>query len=455
MSTRSVLKGVFWLLVRFSGPVLAARLWCRMVARHGLRSGQRHYRALPPGDMRWVDREWQSDQKFYLKRAAEFGPIFRCNTRAALTFTVVGNELARRIFSANEAYLESRYKNLDALFPIGHLRSMHGPTHRRFRQIFVRAMRPELMAASEVDLRKSTRAVIDAMSARIDGTALSMEGAVVPLRDITTQMLIRLFLGIPAPSEAGLRLVDCYNRMTTGVAPAYRYVGKNEAFEEIQAVVAEQVQLLSTDACTAMPDSVLKRMVIQGDLDDTSVGILAYMVETGRFDLFSLLRWVLHYLALNPHLAAEVRQERATGASTSMPASRACVLETLRSNQSEAIQRVVTRDLECEGYFFPAGSQIQVCLWEAHKDPKSFPCPFQFDSERFRKAQFTLDQFAPFGLDQHRCVASEYVIALASLFVEELAAASDVRAVAELEPIRGRYHWEPNPEFAVLFTRAS
>jgi len=370
-------------------------------------------------------------------------------------FVVVGNELARRIFSANEAHLESRYKNLDALFPIGHLRSMHGPTHRRFRQIFVRAMRPELMAACEADLRRSTRALLENLSARIGGTPLSIESAVVPLRDITTQMLIRLFLGIPAESGTGLRLVDCYNRMTTGIAPAYRYVGRNEAFEEIQAVVAEQAKLLATDARAAMPDSVLKRMVEQGELNDTSAGILAYMVETGRFDLFSLLRWVLLYMALNPHIAAAVREARASDVTGSIPASRACVLETLRSNQSEAIQRVVTRDLEFEGYFFPAGSQIQVCLWEAHKDPKSFPCPFQFDSERFRQADFTLDQFAPFGLDQHRCVASEYVVGLASLFVEELAADSDVHASGERETIRGRYHWEPNPGFAVLFSPAN
>ncbi len=453
MSPRLVLKRLFWLLARYSSPVFTVRLWFSLVFRYGLRSGLRHYRSLPPGEMRWVDREWQSDQTFFLKRSAEFGPIFRFNTRAALMFGVVGNERARRLCSAHEAHLESRYKNLDALFPISHLRSLHGPTHRRFRQIFVRAMRPELMSAADADLRRSTRAVLENLATRMGRTPLLIEQAAVPLREITTQMLIRLFLGIPADSETGQRLVGCYNRMTTGIEPALRYIGRNEAFEEIQAEVALQVERLSTEASAGMPDSVLKRMVEQGDLNETSAGILAYMVETGRFDLFSLLRWVLHYMALNPQVADAVRAERARGVSGSMPASRACVLETLRSNQSEAITRVVTQDLEFEGHFFPAGSQIQVCLWEAHKDPKTFACPFQFDPERFRQDEFTLDQFAPFGLDQHRCVSSEYVIALASLFVEELAAARDVRAVDERAAIRGRYHWEPNPGFAVLFSQ--
>src|SRR6185503_13285419 len=83
---------------------------------------------------------------------------------------------------------------------------------------------------------------------------------------------------------------------------------------------------------------VLDRLSGQDDeraIDDTMIGNLIYMVELGRYDIRSLLRWVIKHLSDHP--------------TADVSLARACVLETLRLEQVDALNRIATVDFEFDG----------------------------------------------------------------------------------------------------------
>ena len=200
---------------------------------------------MPPGDLGMVEQKLRTDQRYLLNRAERLGPVFKCNTRTRLLIVVVGNELARRIFAAHGGGLTSRHKDLDALFPIGHLRSMRGEQHRRYRQMFVRALRPELIAGCDSELLAIASGVIGPLAAEVGEAGVATRRAITALREVTTRMLILLFLGVDPESALGARVRDSYDRLAGGFAPAYAYTGRNLAFEEIREVVHERARDLA------------------------------------------------------------------------------------------------------------------------------------------------------------------------------------------------------------------
>lgn len=449
MTIPAFAKDWLWALNIHTGPLRSAALRARLIRKHGITRGNKFYRQLPPGEMRPVGRLIRSDQTYLLSLKEKFGPIFKYKSRPQLMVAITSNELSRKFVAANGRYLVPAHKDLDPLFPIGHMRAMQGAQHRQYRQLFVRAMRSELLTACEPELRALIREEVAALEATVQGGLVSTPDMITSTRRIATRMLLRLLFGLKSDSPIGERLVASYQNLSDGYAPARDFEQRQVPFEEIRTAVQEQVQILTGDTRCPTEHSVLKGLIDQDGLDETSIGNLIYMVESGRFDLYSLFRWILYYIATSTGVTAEIRQlANNTGEIQAQGLAKACVLETLRSNQSEGIQRDLSHDVQFEGFFFPAFSKLRFCLWEAHKDKDNFPCPMDFDPNRFLNHEFQMQQFAPFGIDQHRCVASEFVVRLATLFIEELAYKHDVRPADDGPPMRGAYHWEPNPSFA-------
>jgi cytochrome P450 len=121
--------------------------------------------------------------------------------------------------------------------------------------------------------------------------------------------------------------------------------------------------------------------------------------------------------------------------------------------QSELLYRATTSDISYQSYLIPKDTILRVCLWEGHKDPKVFPDPFRFCPDRFIGRHYTIEEFAPFGLDKRRCIAGDLVIALSSIFIEILLKRFVVTLAWDGPPKYGAYHWEPNPDFAVAIAR--
>ena len=116
-------------------------------------------------------------------------------------------------------------------------------------------------------------------------------------------------------------------------------------------------------------------------------------------------------------------------------------------DQSERLMRSVKIDFVFDGYLFPAKAFVRLCIWESHKDQAIFPEPFSFNPDRFLNEDFNITQYAPFGLDQHRCPMSDIVVKLSTLFIKSLAVSYRIEPVVETTPNRGTYHWQPGKQF--------
>jgi cytochrome P450 len=179
------------------------------------------------------------------------------------------------------------------------------------------------------------------------------------------------------------------------------------------------------------------------------------MVDTGRYDIRGLFRWVLKYLSDHPHVIDDLR-ERRTKVEAVGSFAEACVLETLRLDQAEALGRDVTNDFVFEGFLIPKGSALRVALRESHRDAQTFPAPDEYRPCRFATRKYGPDAYAPFGIGEHRCIAGNHVVRLATWLVEELVDGFDWTVADDGPRHRGLYHWEPSPLFSLrLWARSA
>jgi hypothetical protein len=201
----------------------------------------------------------------------------------------------------------------------------------------------------------------------------------------------------------------------------------------------------------ALAPSVLLELVggqVAAAIDENVVGNLIYMVEMGRYDLYSLFHWITKHLSDNPPIVAEISTEERAAPDT-VNLAMATVLETLRVNQAEAVVRRVVENITFDGWGIPKGGFLRACIREGHRDPAVFPNPDQFDPQRFMGRKYGPAEYSPFGFDHHHCIASDLVIQLGSIFVEELVHSFYWQVLADGPCQRGTYHWTPSGAFAI------
>lgn len=446
-------KGFLWWLYQSTWPFYYVKILYQLFKRNGISQGWVLFNQLPPGDLIPSDHHLATEQDYLLSKTKRYGAIFKSQTRECLVINVVDLSLGRKLLTENEKVLGLRAKQLTGMFPIGHLRGMHGETHRYYRRAFIQAMRPELFSSCESDLRQSIQYELAEHYLKYNGNAIDTSTIIELLRSITTSIMLRLMFGVFRDEADFNRLRTCYNDFSWSSAPAYEYRDhESQVFREIREIVMERARKIQADD-NSPTRSVLQHLAKENTLDDTHIGNLIYMVESGRFDTYSLLRWVVKYLSEQGPLQESLLGSNEEPVAGSVSLSMAVVLETLRCNQSEAIQRDLSDDITFENYLFPAGSRVRICLWEAHKNESYFPGSLSFRPERFLDKQPGMDQFAPFGVDQHRCVAADIVVRLATLFVEEFSRNYLCQAVSDGLPVRGPFHWEPNTNYSMRIVK--
>ena len=74
------------------------------------------------------------------------------------------------------------------------------------------------------------------------------------------------------------------------------------------------------------------------------------------------------------------------------------MLETLRLDQSEHLNRRVLRSFEFEGFHFPKDAWVSILTRETHRNAHAFPDPDAFRPERFLGRRPTADEYSPFGI---------------------------------------------------------
>jgi cytochrome P450 len=388
---------------------------------------------LPPGDWIKLDKVERSNRRFLLEHVTEVGSMFKAIAWDTFWVCVVGIPQCQRLLREHRDDLKPVTLELEMLFPKGFLRQMEAADHQHYRMALVRA----ILSSSKVDNGASWDEIATSGLSHYANlqqeTEHSPETYIRSLDAIATGMLIQVFYGVSFNSIEYKELIRCYRKLGPYGLVCNIAEPQQQAFTEIHAFL---VNLVKNKKCR---NSIISYLHENDLLDDTMLGNLIYMVEMGRYDLYSLFRWISKYAANYPDLLK----------SASPSLIDAFVQETLRMDQSEALLRTAKRDIVFEGYLIPKHTKVRLCMWEAHKSAATFTDPLIFNPERFLNSNYAHDQYAPFGLDHHRCPFSDMVLEMSKTFLSVLVANYGVRAISDDMPVKGAYHWEPASRFSV------
>jgi cytochrome P450 len=433
-------------------PVVTPRGWTRGArksvpalvaqARYALRAKARSA-SLPPGNLDPLDRSMEVDQRFVMKSAAKWGPVFKTWWHGGYTTCLVGHSRGRRLLTDNEDRLVPKSIDLSGLFPVGWIRTMHGSVHQHHRRLMIEALSKAPVSEHAIDLRRVVEGGLSTL-ARQHGDVPSRRDIREALRAIASTAMLRTLFGVAPPSDAYQDLQRHYQRFGPDAPPHAVDTAQREAFAGIRSCIDGLRRDITAGSATS--PCVLKHLVETKSDDDTALGNLIFLFEPAHFDVYSLWHWLLYYLARNSHVADRIAEALAADRVEADKLIVATILETLRLDQSEVLYRQAADDIVFDGQFMPKGEVVRVCLWEGHKDKASFADPFAFRPERFLEQDFGLDQFAPFGLDKRRCIGADLTMALTSIFLAEFCRRFSCALIADAPPMLGAYHWEPGAD---------
>ncbi len=403
---------------------------------------------LPPGELVQLNRiEW-GDRHFILDQSARLGPVFKALEWDEFCVCIVGLKECARFLQDHDANITPVTIGLESLFSKGFLRQMGGDDHQHYREALVRAIGSTTTTVHNGILETITAEQLAHYAAIPEVGPNQRDPFIETLRAISSGMLIQLFFGARYGSSPFKKLTEGYQKLGPNGLVWSIEKQQEQAYAEIRDQLLERIAEQENPADEWLPQSIMGAMSEHGTLDETILGNLIYMVETGRFDMYSLFRWITKFAAENPALVDRLAFECNEPSKNGKSLAEAFVMETLRLEQIERLGRRVNRDLIFGNYLIPKHATVRLCLWEAHKSPKSFAEPFVFNPERFIEKGYTSDQYAPFGLGKHRCPLSNFAIKMSTVFLRTLVANYSLEPLGNGPPIRGVYHWEPAWKFA-------
>lgn len=419
--------------------------WTLIAYLRAARSGHR----LPPGALRNSRALEAKNRRFQLEIKDELGPIFKLTDHGRISISVIGLDTCRRLLMEHGKNLRTETYSMTSLFPKGILRALEGSDHRKYRRMLVAALDSSLYQHVADNFSEIVNHSLQCHAREYRGLASPPDGLTRTLDNIATGLLIEMYFGVKFGSDDFDQLKGHFHSL--GPTGFVWNIGADQklSFGLIRDFLLARYSPQTGASDRPVSTSVIQRIHDEHGLDEVSLGNLIYMVEMGRFDLYSLFRWLIHYAAERPDILARIAAEDTSRPDEKISIASAFVQETLRMDQSERLQRSVVHDFVFDGFYFPETAYVRLCMWESHKDSDNFSEPFSFNPERFLDDAFTIDQYAPFGLDHHRCPMAEQVIELSTLFIKVLADRYDVAPAVNSTAERGTYHWQPGKQFTV------
>jgi cytochrome P450 len=407
---------------------------------------------LPPGRLTDLYNAELRDRRYILNRASEGRSIFKALQFDRIIICLVGLPACTRLLSEQASRLRANSVDTTSLFPKGILRNLEGDDHRHYRRALVTA----LNANAHIDASQTNARIIDHWlykhAERYPQQASSSEELTKTLDKIATGMLMELYFGVKFGTADFDELMSLFHNLGPDGFVWNIESQQKQAFDDIRNFLLQRLPEPTSAQAQESASGVMYSSFSAQHLDDVMLGNLIYMVEMGRYDLHSLLRWLLKHAADNSDLMRRLASNDAEEAEGEQGLAQAFVQETLRMDQSERLRRVVIEDFVFDGYFFPKNAIVRLCLWESHKLPENFHEPFAFNPQRFLDQQFAVDAYAPFGLQHHRCPMADPVVQMAACFVKTLADGYQVEPVRNTAANRGKYHWQPGADFSVLIS---
>ncbi len=410
---------------------------------------------LPPGELRGLDVLEKSQRAVLLHQVAQHGPVFRVIAYDQFWVCIVGLALARRFLLEHADSIRPVTVDLEKLFSGGFMRQMQGETHRKYRRQLVQALARENLERQSPTLERIAAIYLDQYSTQEPHPDDQSVAFVRALASTVTGMLIHVLFGATPDSHFYTTLMQGFQKLGPDGLAWTLGERQKEAFAELSLCLRKHCAELLHERAEGF-QGLMYRIHCEDGLDDTMLGNLIYMVEMGRDDTTVFFRWLSQYGCDRPDLMKQIAQEHLDNLDNlGKPMSEAFVKETLRVDQSYRLLRLVHKDIRFDRYFLPKNTMVRICMWEAHKSEDVFEQPFEFAPERFLNKSYGIDQFSPFGIDQHQCPFGAVSMILSRAFLRTLASGYRMSAFRAGKPVRGAYHWEPAAGSAVLLEACS
>lgn len=409
---------------------------------------------LPPGDYTELDVLERTNRDALRLRAERLGPVFKGIAWGELNICILGLERCRRFTQNHRSDLSVETMQLEHLIPNGFLCAMEGENHRDMRRATHRAQRtagascPHEASQSQATLESIAETGLNHYVLRAAEHKNAAEAYTATLSSIATEMLVWVYFGAHPGSPEQQRFLGHFHQLGPYGLVWNPQERQAKAFRVFLADLQEESLKLSRGTSGLAKGGWLAKMVEDGSADDSMLGNLIYQVEMARSDIKNFFRWLTRHATDDPEVQDRMAAET--------PPSEGClsltesfVLETLRTDQSERMMRRAQRDIVFEGFLIPRHATIRLCLWESHHTAAAFPEPHRFDPERFVNGVPGNDVFAPFGVDHHQCPMGGLAMKLGQIFLRKLVQLFRARTIVPGPAVRGAYHWEPAPRFAV------
>ncbi len=408
---------------------------------------------LAPGSFNPFLRGTFPHPRFLLEQSQRHGPVFKFSWERNLSTAIVGFEAAREFLTLNDGRLSGISQDLSLLGDVKHVRNLEGDVHSRCKQHLLRAMPNTGSKAHDADLRAHVQRELAAFADRCEREQPEADAFKHVLSVIATGMLITALFGLRPGSDSFNAILKGFLKL--GPKGLIWQLGPEQAqaYEELERTITELVDGMNETQLNQEDASFLKEFVRAAHSDRLVLINLLAMTEMGRYDLAAFLRWIVCLLGRHHDVLSHLQEVGKRAPQELQQLASACVQECLRHVQSESLARRADTDIVFRGHFIPRRTYVRICLWETHKDPAVFPDPFHFDPSRFVGKTYDANQFAPFGLDKHKCVAADTVMRLASVFIEELTTSFTWQSLGDNAPVRPFSLWEPAPEFTVAMKR--
>ncbi len=288
------------------------------------------------------------------------GPIARLDSIGG--WVVLSRDLAIAVMRDAETFTVDDPRFTTAMVVGRSMLSLDGSEHRRHRDPFAAAFRPNDVAsrdtarisqlASELVLELRPRGHAELRRELAGPLAVAVAAGALGLDDQPAHVLLGWYDLIVAG-------VDAVSR-GEALAPSAR-----EAFDSLAAALRDVASRAGTTLSTLVDAMSTEELV------SNAAVFLFGGIETSE----GMTANVLHHLLTNPEQLAAVRDDRSL--------VDAAVEESLRLEPAAArVDRYATRDVELGGVTIAAGDFVAVSLAAANRDPQHFQDPDRFDVRR-------------------------------------------------------------------------
>ena len=386
---------------------------------------------------------------------AESRAIFSRSDTCCGVVAVFGAERQRQVLSDTDAFVMPRSAALKLSLPERlvnlnrGLHSMSGSEHAGHKRMVAGVLRSTISASQWANIA----AVVSEYTQRWKpGNTISL---LSEMRQLTLRIAADALLGQSGDENSDLAsLLHTYFILRRESSSPFVAV-RPEVLEQLTMVGQRLDDALRQrirqhrNAKYYAPGSLLHSLAIAGtagkcDLsEDEIVGHINVLFISSTEPIAISLTWLLLVLSQRPDIRKGLRAEMANGCGDPMIAAGTPLLdnvvnETLRLLTPNALMvRITSRPVSLQGLSLPAGTEVVLCPFLAHREAHVFPDPNLFLPARWSVAKPTAYEYFPFGAGGHACVGLSLALLLVKSTISELVRKFDL-VLANEQPIDWR-----------------